>query len=68
MSDKHRGFLRGDQVKVWDPFHHNSPLKHPQIGVVLKVVPSGGVVNSNRIHLLVPSGVTWRWEYDVECL
>ena len=63
--DKHK-VVPGDQVKVYDPFHHNSHLKHPQIGVVLEVVPGGGVISSNRIKLVVPGGVTWRWEYDVE--
>lgn len=65
---KHEGFLPGDQVKVWDPFHHNSPLKHPQIGVVLEVVPSGGVIHSERLKVVVPGGVTWRWGYEAELI
>jgi len=65
---KHKVFLPGDQVKVYDSFRHNSQLKPPQLGVVLEVVPTGGVVNSQRIHLLVPGGVTWRWNHEVEIL
>ena len=62
---KHEGFLPGDQVKVVD--HWNS-RKPPQIGVVLEVVPSGGVVESERLKVVVPSGVTWRWGYEAELI
>jgi hypothetical protein len=63
MSDKHRGFLPGDQVKVDNHWYTRKP---PQLGVVIEVVPSGGVVNSNRIKLVVPEGITWRWDHECE--
>lgn len=63
MSDKHNGFLPGDQVKVVDHWYTRKP---PQLGVVIEVVPSGGVLNSNRIKLVVPEGITWRWEHECE--
>jgi hypothetical protein len=62
--DKHRGFLPGDQVKVVD--HWNS-RKPQQLGVVIEVVPSGGVIHSERIKLVVPGeGITWRWAHECE--
>lgn len=63
MSDKHSGFLPGDQVKVVNRWYTRKP---PQLGVVIEVVPSGGVVHSNRIKLVVPEGITWRWEHECE--
>lgn len=63
MSDKHSGFLPGDQVKVVNRWYTRKP---PQLGVVIEVVPSGGVLNSNRIKLVVPEGITWRWEHECE--
>ena len=61
MSDKHNGFLPGDQVKVVNHWYTRKP---PQLGVVIEVVPSGGVVHSNRIKLVVPEGITWRWDHE----
>lgn len=62
--DKHQGFLPGDQVKVVD--HWNS-RKPEQLGVVIEVVPSGGVIHSERIKLVVPGdGITWRWAHECE--
>ena len=63
MSDKHRGFLPGDQVKVVNHWYTRKP---PQLGVVIEVVRSGGVLNSNRIKLVVPEGITWRWDHECE--
>ena len=61
---KHGGFLPGDQVKVVD--HWNS-RKPQQLGVVIEVVPSGGVIHSERIKLVVPGdGITWRWAHECE--
>jgi hypothetical protein len=62
--DKHGGFLPGDQVKVVD--HWNS-RKPQQLGVIIEVVPSGGVIHSERIKLVVPGdGITWRWAHECE--
>ena len=62
--DKHRGFLPGDQVKVVNPWYTRKPQ---QLGVVIEVVRSGGVLNSNRIKLVVPGdGITWRWAHECE--
>jgi hypothetical protein len=61
VSNKHEGFLPGDGVKVVDHWNARNP---PQIGVVLEVVSSGGVIHSNRIKLVVPGGVTWRWDHE----
>lgn len=63
MSDKHEGFLPGDGVKVVDSWNSRNP---PQIGVVLEVIQSGGVINSERLKVVVPGGVTWRWGHECE--
>lgn len=60
---KHEGFLPGDQVKVIDNWNSRNP---PQIGVVIEVVPSGGAIHSERLKVVVPGGVTWRWGYEAE--
>ena len=62
---KHEGFLPGDQVKVVDHWNSRNP---PQIGVVIEVVPSGGVIHSERLKVVVPGGVTWRWGYEAELI
>ena len=62
---KHEGFLPGDQVKVIDNWNSRNP---PQIGVVIEVVPSGGVIESERLKVVVPDGVTWRWGYEAELI
>ena len=62
---KHSGFLPGDQVKVIDNWNSRNP---PQLGVVLEVIPSGGVVESERLKVVVPGGVTWRWGYEAELI
>ena len=62
---KHEGFLPGDQVKVIDNWNSRKP---PQIGVVIEVVPSGGVIESERLKVVVPGGVTWRWGYEAELI
>lgn len=59
--DKHK-VVPGDQVKVVDQYNSHNPAL---IGVVLEVVPSGGVISSHRIKLVVPGGVTWRWNHEV---
>ena len=63
MMDKHQGFLPGDQVKVVNHWYTRKPQ---QLGVVIEVVRSGGVLNSNRIKLVVPEGITWRWDHECE--
>ena len=60
---KHNGFLPGDQVKVIDGWNSRNP---PQLGVVLEVIPNKGVIQAERIKLVVPEGITWRWDHECE--
>ncbi len=56
-EDRMNQFLPGDLVII---------TLGDQLGFVIEVVRSGGVLNSNRIKLVVPEGITWRWAHECE--